>query len=300
MKKASLVVCLIITLFLVPVTLFARDISPIVSTDWLEQNLSNPKLKIVDIRKLEEYKDGHIPGAVSAFYGIWAVKKNDLLNELPLNDELADLVSSLGINNDSLVVVAGKADNTGELVNITRVAWTLKYEGIENVAILDGAYNKWLNDKKAMSKDVVRPAASNYKAKWNNKILTTRDYLMKIPKQSVIIIDVRMPEFFFGVAKLDFVKKVGHIKGAKNLPAAWIYTKDGTFKNKEDLGEMASGVVGKNMSKEVIVYCDTGKFSTAWWYILSEVLGYKNVKSYDGSTEEWTRDPKAPFVKYSW
>jgi thiosulfate/3-mercaptopyruvate sulfurtransferase len=86
----------------------------------------------------------------------------------------------------------------------------------------------------------------------------------------------------------------------KRFPAPWIYTKDGTFKNKEDLGEMASGIVGKNMSKEVIVYCDTGKVATAWWYILSEVLGYKNVKSYDSSTEEWTRDPQAPVVKYIW
>jgi thiosulfate/3-mercaptopyruvate sulfurtransferase len=299
MKRVRCFALVLAVLLFLPLSLFARDLSPIVSTDWLEKNLTNPKLKIVDIRKLEEYKDGHIPGALSAFYGTWAIKKNDLQNELPPNDDLADLVTSLGIAGDSLVVVAGKADNPSELVNITRVAWTLRYAGLENIAVLDGAFNKWMSEKKPVSKDMVKAMPSSYKPKWNMGILASREYVMKMLKKATLV-DARMPEFFFGVAKLDFVKKAGHIPGATDLPSGWIFTKEGTFKTKQDLADMAGGVLGKGTSKEIIVYCDTGKVCSGWWFTLSEVLGYENVKNYDGSMEDWTKDPQAPVVKYSW
>ncbi len=109
-----------------------------------------------------------------------------------------------------------------------------------------------------------------------------------------------MPDFFFGVSKLDFVERAGHIKDAVSLPSAWIFTKEGTFKSKEGLDAMASGVVGKEMSKEMIIYCDTGRLCSGWWFIFREVLGYKDVKAYDGSMQEWAKDPNAPVVKYNW
>ncbi len=298
-RKTALLVCLLVAVSFLPLTLLARDISPLVSTDWLEKNLTNPKVKVVDIRKVEEYKEGHIPGAMNAFYGVWAIKKNDLQNEIPANDDLADLIASLGISGDSQVVVVGKADSTPELVNATRVAWTLLYAGVQNVAVLDGGQNKWVADKKALSKDMVKAADSGYKPKWNQAIFASKDQVMKRGGQTVLV-DVRMPEFFFGVAKLDFVKRPGHIQGAVSLPVAWIFAKEGTWKSKEDLEAMVFGVVGKDKSKEVMVYCDTGRLCSGMWFLISEVLGYGNVKSYDGSMEEWTRDPQAPVVKYSW
>jgi thiosulfate/3-mercaptopyruvate sulfurtransferase len=109
-----------------------------------------------------------------------------------------------------------------------------------------------------------------------------------------------MPDFFFGVSKLDFVDRAGHIKGAVSLPSPWIFTKDGTFKPKEELEAMAAGVIGKDMAKEIIVYCDTGRLCKGWGFVLREVLGYKDVKSYDGSAQEWGKDMNAPMVKYSW
>ena len=286
-------------LLIVPLTLFARDITPVVSTEWVEKNLDNAKLRIIDIRKVEEYKEGHIPGAVSAFYGTWAIKRGDLQNEVPALDDLADTITSAGISRESLVVVVGKADNAGELTNISRVAWTLAYAGLSNVSILDGGYNKWMAEKKQVSQEATKPTSSEYKPVWNKAIVVNKDYVLQRMKKAALV-DVRLPDYFFGVSKFDFVAKPGHIPGAVCLPSAWIFTKDGTFKGKEDLEAMAAGVIGKDKSKEIIVYCDTGKVCTAWWYILTEVLGYKNVKTYDGSTEEWAKDPKAPFVKYTW
>jgi len=91
-----------------------------------------------------------------------------------------------------------------------------------------------------------------------------------------------------------FCSKSGHIKGAVNLPTLQVYTKDGTFKDKAEIEAFASGVVGKDLSKEIINYCDSGKVATVWSFLLSELLGYRHVKDYDGSAEEWTKDPKAP------
>jgi thiosulfate/3-mercaptopyruvate sulfurtransferase len=96
------------------------------------------------------------------------------------------------------------------------------------------------------------------------------------------------------------VRLFGHIAGAASLPLAWIYGKEGMVKPKEDLEAMAQGVVGKNRAKEVIVYCDSGKLCTAWWLVFSEMLGYRKVKSYEGSMEEWTKDPRAPVQEYRW
>lgn len=94
---------MVVVILLLPLTALARGIDPIVSTDWLQQNLKNAEIVIVDVRKVEEYKAGHIPGAVNVFYGSWAIKKGALLNELPPLDDLADVIGSAGIDKDSLV-----------------------------------------------------------------------------------------------------------------------------------------------------------------------------------------------------
>jgi thiosulfate/3-mercaptopyruvate sulfurtransferase len=293
-KKVAL--CSFILIFFaltVPFALSARDVNPIVSTDWLEKNLANPNLITVDIRKVEDYKAGHIPNAINVIYGSWAIMKGGLRNELPPTDDLLDVISSAGIGADSIVVVVGKTDTVPDRTDISRVAWTLKYAGVENVAILDGGYSKWMADKKAVSTDVVKPKPKSYQGKVNEDFFAKKDYVMNSIGKAAIV-DVREPDFFQGKKRLDFVAKPGRIKGAVNLPTSQAFTKDGTFKSKEELADLAANAVGKDASREIIVYCDTGKVATAWAFIMTEVLGYKNVKDYDGSTEEWMKDPKAP------
>jgi thiosulfate/3-mercaptopyruvate sulfurtransferase len=295
MKKIriSAVVLFFCVMFL-PLVSGARDVEPIVSASWLEQNLNNPKVIVVDIRKVEDYKTGHIPNAVNAFYGSWAITKGGMRNELPANDDLFDVIGSAGIGSDSIVVVVGKTDGTPDRTDITRVAWTLKYAGIPNVAILDGGYNKWTADKKAVSTDAVKPKAKPYQAKVNESLFVKKDYVMK-NLGNAIIVDVREPDFYKGVKKLDFVSKTGRIPKAVNLPPTQAYKQDGTFKDKAELRNIASGVVGNDTTREIITYCDTGKVCTGWSFLLTELMGYKNVKVYDGSSEEWTKDPQAPW-----
>ena len=155
MKGRSFKLVCIVLMFVLAMPLFAaaRDIAPVVSVDWLEKNINDPKLVIVDIRKVEEYKEGSIPNSVNVFYGTWAVKKNGLDNELPDDADLFNALASAGITAGSRVVVVGFAESATDLVNLTRVAWTLIYAGVENVAILDGGYNKWEEAKKPISAD---------------------------------------------------------------------------------------------------------------------------------------------------
>jgi thiosulfate/3-mercaptopyruvate sulfurtransferase len=288
----SLIPAVILSIAL-PLSVMAAAAAPIISTDWLSQNLKAPNQVIIDIRKVEEYKAGHIPGSISAIYNTWAVKKGDLLNELPPDDDLRDAVGAAGIKPDSTVVIIGKTDTPSDRADITRVAWTLNYAGVQNVSLLSGAINKWVAEKKPVTTELTRTKSSSYTGKFNKNVLTTKDTVMSRLGKALIV-DVREPDFFAGKKKLEFVPKMGHIKGAVNLPSSWLYNQDGTYKDKAALESAVAPVVGKDLSREMIIYCDTGKFCTGWWFMLSQVLGYKNVKVYDGSMQEWAKDPNAP------
>jgi thiosulfate/3-mercaptopyruvate sulfurtransferase len=284
---------MLLILMAAPFLSSARTVDPIVSTEWVEKSLTNPKLVVVDIRKVEEYKAGHIPNAVNVIYGSWAGMKGGLRNETPPTDDLFDVIGAAGIGADSIVVVVGKTDTMSDRSDTTRVAWTLKYGGIENVAVLDGGYNKWVADKKAVSTDVVKAKTKSYQGKTNEGLFVKKEYVLSTLGK-VVLVDTREPDFFLGKKKLDFVARTGRIRGAVNLPSVEAYTKDGVFKDKGALLNLAVGAVGKDTSKEIIVYCDTGKLASVWAFIMTELYGYKNVKIYDGSSEDWMKDPKMP------
>lgn len=299
MKKLRLLALALSWVVLLPAVLMARDISPVVSADWLEKNLTKPDLKVVDIRKPDEYRSGHIPGAVNVPYGTLAVKAADLDNELPADDALLDIVNSVGLTPKSLIVIAGKVDGPSEQTNNTRIAWTLKYAGFDNVAVLDGGYNRWVADGKPMSVGAVVPKTASSRLKLRKYLKAEKGYVLEKLEKATLV-DARLPEFFFGAAKLPFVEKAGHINGAVNLPSAWIFTKEGNFKPVDELKAMAEGVVGRDRDREIITYCDTGRLASAWWFVLSEMLNYKDVKVYDGSSQEFTRDPRVPMEKFTW
>jgi len=294
MKRAlSWCTLLILLALLIPLTGAARTIEPIVSTDWLAKNLDKPKVTVIDIRKVEDYRAGHIPKAVNIFANTWAVMSGGLRNQLPPLDDLADIIGSAGITPDSQVIVAGNADTPPNRADITRIAWTLRYAGLVNVAVLDGGYQKWTKEKKAISTDAVKPKPSTFQVKANEAIAATKDYVAGAIGKEVII-DTRDPDTYAGKKKLDFVARAGRIKGAVNLPAMAAYNQDGTFKSKKELADMAAKVAGTDPGKKVIVYCDTGKLASVWAFLLTDVLGYRNARLYDGSSEEWMKDPAAP------
>ena len=272
-------------------TSFSFAGEPFVTTEWLQANLS--KVTVIDVRKVEEYNEGHIPGAINVFYGVWGIKKGVLMNELPADDDLRDVLSANGIEPTTQVVVVSKNETMPFRTDATRVAWTLRYTGVENAAVLSGGIEKWVAEKKALSKDAVKPKAKAYKGKFNKQFIANKAYVMGALGKAVLV-DVRPPEFFKGEKKLDFVEKTGRIKGAVNLPPGLLFNADNTYKSKAEIEAIAKPVVGADLNKEIIVYCDTGKVCTTWWLALHELLGYKNVKVYDGSFMEWITDPATP------
>jgi thiosulfate/3-mercaptopyruvate sulfurtransferase len=292
-KMKELKVVLIISLLLLPLTAMARGIDPIVSTDWLQNNLKNAKIVIVDVRKVEDYKVGHIPGAVNVFYGSWAIKKGELLNELPPIDDLAEVIGGAGIGKDSLVVLVGKTEKIPDQFDMTRVAWTLKYVGVPNVAILNGGQDQWAKENKPLSQDMVKAKAKPFKTAITKNLFVDKAFVLdKVGKTTII--DTRGPAFYEGKEKLAFVPKTGRIKGAVNLPVGQLYTPEGLYKAKAELAALAEKAAEKDFNKELILYCDTGKTATSWAFIMTEMLGYKDVKVYDGSFMEWALDPNAP------
>lgn len=293
MKKLRLLGVMLAVLLLLPMAALARDVAPLVSTDWLEKNLASPKVVILDVRKVEEYKAGHIPNAVNVFYGSWAIKKGDLLNELPANDDLFDAIGSAGIDANSIVVIVGKTEAMPDRFDMTRVAWTLKYAGVNNVAILNGGQNQWVKDKKPLSADAVKAKSKAYRGKINRGLFVNKDYVMSRLGKAIIL-DTRGPAFYQGKEKLAFVPKVGRIKGAVNLPVGQLYTPEGLYKDQAALLTLAAAAVGSDKTKEIIAYCDTGKTCTAWTFVLTDLFGYQDVKIYDGSSMEWLKDPNAP------
>jgi len=294
MKRARLLIITMVMLTtLLPVLASARTIEPVVSTDWLEQNLFTPNIVILDVRKVEEYNNGHILNAVNVFYGAWAIKRKALLNELPAPYDLPDLLGLANIKKGSKVIVVGKMDTPPDRVDAPRVVWTLKYMGIEDVALLDGGFNKWVVEKRPLSMASPEVAMVPYKGEIKAQLFVNKAYVQGKLGQALIV-DVREPEFYRGEKKLPFVEKMGRIKGAVNMPTSLIYQKDNTYKGKDELAALAAPVVGTDKAKEIILYCDTGKFATAWAFLLSDVLGYGDVKVYDGSSQEWMADPNAP------
>ncbi|MEI6610810.1 MAG: rhodanese-like domain-containing protein [Deltaproteobacteria bacterium] len=284
---------MVIIVLLLPLTAMARGIDPIVSTDWLQKNLKNAKIVIVDVRKVEDYKAGHIPGAINVFYGSWAIKKGELLNELPPIDDLVDVIGGAGIDKDSLVVVVGKTEKVPEQFDMTRVAWTLKYVGVPNTAILNGGQTQWDKEKKPLSQDLVKAKAKTFKAAVNSNLYVDKAFVLdKVGKTTIV--DTRAPAFYEGKEKLPFVAKLGRIKGAVNLPVGQLYTPEGLYKDKAALAALAEKATGKDLNKEVVLYCDTGKTATSWAFIMTEMLGYKDIKVYDGSSMDWLADPNAP------
>jgi thiosulfate/3-mercaptopyruvate sulfurtransferase len=276
-----------------------RMIPPLVTTKWLAENIAQPGLVVVDIRIGSEYKDGHIPGAVNAPFSSWAKSKGRLLLELPTPGELFATIGGAGIGGGSRVVVVNKTDTPFTLADAARVAYTIIYGGVKNVAVLNGGYNKWLKEKRPLSQATVKPKKVAYKGKINKEMFVNKAYVAKRLGKSVIV-DARSPDEFFGITQDLFTERPGHIPTATCLPAPWLWTDKGTYRSIKEIRAMVAGVVGRDKSKEIIFYCGVGGFSGACCFVLREMLGYANVRLYDGSAQEWTADPKAPMSRYRW
>ncbi len=270
----------------------------LVSTEWVAEHRDDPTIRLVEVDvDTQAYEMGHIPGAV-AFN--WQTQLQDSVRrDIISKEDLEQLLSSLGIRNDHTIVLYGDNNNWFAAYAF----WLLKVYGHEDVRIMDGGRKKWIAEGREITTEVPSYPPSQYQAK-------TPDYTLRaffpqvmesLGKPEVALVDVRSPQEFTGEllappGLMETAQRGGHIPGARNIPWAQAVREDGTFKSPEELRALYE-TLGVTPDKQVITYCRIGERSSHTWFVLKYLLGYPNVRNYDGSWTEWGNIVGAPIER---
>ena len=261
----------------------------LVTTDWVEANNDDPKVRLIEVDEdTTAYEKGHIKGAVS---WNWSTDLHTKVGRDYLDQAgFSGLLSNAGVDADTTVVLYGGNNNWFAAY----AYWLLKLRGFDNVKLLDGGRKKWELESRALVQDLPEVAPSGFKIQGAEQpqIRALRDEVISKVGSSVGLVDVRSPEEYRG-EKLapdhlpqEQSQVPGHIAGASNIPWAKAANDDGTFKSADELKALYEGA-GITSDKEVIAYCRIGERSSHTWFALQELLGYPNVKNYDGSWTEY-------------
>lgn len=263
----------------------------LVTTEWVAENLHNTdKIRLVESNEdLLLYSTGHIPNAVHID---WQADLNDAIRRDYLNEsEFIALTEKFGISNDTTVVFYGDKNNWWACYAF----WVFKLFGHVDCRVMDGGRQKWIADGRELSKDVPNYPRGTYTtvARADYKIRAFRDQVLDHVNNSQPLVDVRSPQEFSGEllhmpgSAQEGALRGGHIKGAANVPWSRTVAEDGTFKPVEELKAIYEGEKGLSSEQNIIAYCRIGERSSHSWFVLTYLLGYPNVRNYDGSWTEW-------------
>jgi len=261
----------------------------LVDTQWVADHLNDPKVKIVEVDvDTNAYDTGHIKGAIGLDWrkDLQARPIRDLLSK----DKLEELLSSKGVSNADTVLVYGDNNNWFAAWFV----WNLKYYGHQDVRLINGGRKKWQDEGRELVTDAPTIKPANYRAGQPDKsIRALRDeVLADLGKAGVALVDVRSPKEYSGELLApenlpqEGAQRGGHIPGAANIPWGQAVREDGTFKSVEELRALY-GSKDVTADKAVIAYCRIGERSSHTWFVLHYLLGYPNVRNYDGSWTEW-------------
>ena len=295
MKLIKKVVLLWAFLFAAPVVAAPSDF--LVSTDWLEKNLNNPKLRLIEVSvDTGVYERGHIQGAVNFKWHTDLV--DPVKRDIASKENFEKLLRQAGVNNDSTIVIYGDSNNWFAAWG----AWVFDIYGVKNVKLLDGGRKKWEAEKRPLTPLATQVAAGNIKVSDANNNLRARliDVVAVANKKSdTALVDIRSNDEYTGkviapAGVQELAVRAGHIPGAVNVPWGQAVAEDGTFKSAEELKKIY-GAVGIDGKKPIITYCRIGERSSHTWFALSKILGY-NVKNYDGSWTEYGNSVGNPII----
>ena len=270
----------------------------LVSTDWVANNLNSPNLRLVEVDvDTTAYDQGHIPGAVG---WNWQTQlQDDIRRDLINRSTLENLLGASGISNDTNILLYGDNNNWFAAYAL----WQLKYYGHKEVRLINGGRKKWLEEKRPLTKDAPSVPRATYRVSHIDESVRAykEDVLPIIERRKPgQLVDVRSVDEFTGKiiappGMSETAQRAGHIPGAANIPWAQAANEDGTFKSFDDLKKLydAKGITGE---EEVIAYCRIGERSSHTWFVLKYLLGYENVRNYDGSWTEWGNLVGAPIV----
>ncbi|ABY36671.1 MAG TPA: sulfurtransferase [Chloroflexus aurantiacus] len=272
----------------------------LVETQWVADHLNDPNVRIVESDEdLLLYDTGHIPGAVKID---WVQDLNDpVVRDYLDSDRFAALMRVKGISNDTTVVLYGDKHNWWA----TYAFWVFKLFGHRDVRIMNGGRAKWIAEGRPLTREVPSYPPGNYVAPPRNdaEIRAFRDQVLEFVRQRKgVLVDVRSPQEYTGerTHMPDYPQegtlRGGHIPTAVNIPWARAVNEDSTFKSVEELRELYAAQ-GVTPDKEVIAYCRIGERSSHTWFVLTYLLGFPNVRNYDGSWTEWGNSVGLPIEK---
>jgi thiosulfate/3-mercaptopyruvate sulfurtransferase len=270
----------------------------LVSTEWAAKNLNAPNTRLIEVDvDTTAYDQGHIPGAVG---WNWQTQLQDnVRRDLIDQAALEALLSKSGISNDTTILLYGDNNNWFAAYAF----WQLKYYGHKDVKLINGGRKKWLEEKREVTTEPAKVAATTYHAgEPDNSIRAFRDEVLGIVQKKTAghLVDVRSADEFSGKiiappGMTETAQRAGHIPGAANIPWAQAANEDGTFKSADALVSLYQGR-GVTGGDQTIAYCRIGERSSHTWFVLKYLLGYDDVKNYDGSWTEWGNLIGAPVV----
>jgi len=281
-------------------TEYAKDV--LVSADWVENHIEDfqsddPEYRLVEVDvDTEAYDEAHAPGAIGFN---WETELQDqTTRDILTKEDFEDLLGSHGIASDSTVVLYG--DNSNWFAAYTY--WQFKYYGHDDVRLLDGGRDYWLDNDYPITDEVPEFPAAEYTARGPfEDIRAYRDDVETAIDRGIPLVDVRSPEEFSGEILAppglqETAQRGGHIPGAQNISWAAVTNDDGTFKSRDELEALYAdeGITGDN---SVVAYCRIGERSSVAWFALHELLGYDSAVNYDGSWTEWGNLVGAPIEK---
>jgi thiosulfate/3-mercaptopyruvate sulfurtransferase len=272
----------------------------LVTTDWVAEHLTNPNVRIVESDEdVLLYDVGHVPGAVKID---WVADLNDQVRRDYLGKEgFETLLSEKGIANDTLVVFYGDKNNWWACYAF----WVFQLFGHTQAVVMDGGRAKWVAEERPLQKDVLHYPQAEYKAREraDYTIRAFRDQVLTHVQSGLPLVDVRSPGEYKGeLLHMDDYPQEGalrggHIPGAKNIPWGRAVAEDGTFKSPQELRAIYEEEQGLTPDQNIIAYCRIGERSSHTWFVLTYLLGYPNVRNYDGSWTEWGNLVGVPIEK---
>lgn len=275
---------------------------PLVDAAWLKQNGDKPNVVILDVRnKLgkgseEVYRAGHVPGSIYSDYlkAGWRTKVDGVVGQLPPVADLEKLIGGLGIGNDRHVVVVAGGVSALDMGSATRVYWTFKVLGHDEVSVLDGGYRAYAADPgNPVETGWNAPAPTTFKASFRPELVADYQTVQAARAQGQTLIDFRPPAQYIGKKTHPAAKRLGTIPGAVNVPESKLTGADGRFVGASQVASLFEAV-GVKVEDDAISFCNTGHWASLGWFAKSEILGQKNVRLYDGSMVDWTARPELP------
>jgi thiosulfate/3-mercaptopyruvate sulfurtransferase len=258
----------------------------LVSTQWVADHLNDPKVKLIEVDvDTTQYDEGHAPGAVG--FNWTSQLQDQVRRDIASKEQIEQILSEAGVSNGDTIILYGDNNNWFAAYAF----WLLTMYGHQELKLMDGGRKKWVEEKRPTTKDAAKPAKGSYKAKDADLSLraNSKEVLDAIGKRALV--DVRSPAEYNGEIMAppglpETAQRMGHIPSAANIPWAQAANEDGTFKSDAELKALYDGK-GVTGDKDIIAYCRIGERSSHSWFALKYLLGYKNVKNYDGSWTEW-------------